>query len=126
MIVPFDPAIHERFVFSGFCRGAGEPRDWLHYLLRHGARCAVRVAPGNRDLYYAFAVATGPQTIAWAYTKEKLRNQGFLRELLGYLGVDVERPMVAMLSSPACEALKRKGWPIRYLVEDLYKVANGG
>ncbi len=114
MIVPFDPERHERFVFSGFCRGSGETWEWLHWHLRHGAKCAVRVAPGNPELYYAFAVVTGPQIVAWCYSKEKLRNQGFMTELLRHLGVDVQQPTLALLPSPACDELIRKGWPITY------------
>lgn len=114
MIVAFDPDRHQRFVFSAFCAGAGEPFEWLHRLLRHGARCAVRVAPANPDLFYAFAVVSAPQTVAWCYTKERLQGHGCMTALLAHLGVDVRQPMIALLSSPACEALRRKGWPIDY------------
>lgn len=114
MIVPFDPQVHERFVFSGFCNGAGEPWEWLHRLLRHGAKCAVRVAPAHPDLFYAFAVVSAPQTVAWCYTKSALRGHGFMSALLQHLGVDVGQPMIALLPSPAAEALRRRGWPIDY------------
>ncbi len=114
MIVPFDPQVHERFVFSGFCNGAGEPWEWLHRLLRHGARCAVRVGSTNRNLFYGFAVVTEPQVIAWCYTKKKLQGHGVMTALLGHLGVDIRQPMVALLPSPAAEGLRRHGWPISY------------
>ncbi len=115
MIVPYDPDLHRRFVFSAWCGGAGEPFDRLHRLFREGARCAVRVGETNEALFYGYAiVAAAPQTLVWAYTKEKLRGQGIMRALLQHLGVDVKAPMVALFHAPAFDALIAKGWPITY------------
>jgi hypothetical protein len=114
LIVAYDPALHRRFVFSAWCHGSGETFETLHRLMRGGARCAVRVADRNGRLYYAFAIAAGPQTVAWAYTKEALRGQGMMRSLLEHLGVDVNAPMLALFHAPAADALRDKGWPISY------------
>ncbi len=114
MIVPFDPELHRRFVFSAWCGGAGEPFDRLHRLFREGARCAVRIGETNAKLFYAYAIVLGPQQLVWAYTKEALRGQGIMRALLGHLGVDVHAPMTALFRSPSADALIGKGWPITY------------
>jgi len=115
MIVPFDPELHARFVFSAWCAGSGEPFERLHGLLRRGARCAVRVGQLNRDIYMGYAVVDGPQTVIWCYTKEKLRAKGIMRDLLDHLGVDIAKPIRALFWSPVADALVRKGWPLVYL-----------
>lgn len=119
MIVPYDPEVHRRFVFSAWCLGAGEPFDRLHRIFRAGARCAVRVGASNPDLFMGYVIAAPePQTIVWAYTKERLQGEGIMTELLEHLGVDRRKPIVALFRSPAADALVRKGWPIRYGTDD--------
>ena len=119
MIVPYDPVVHRRFVFSAWCLGAGEPFDRLHRIFRAGARCAVRVGSTNPSVFMGYlVVAPEPQTVVWAYTKERLQGQGICKALLEHMGIDRTLPMVVLFPSPAADALMRRGWPIRYGADD--------
>jgi hypothetical protein len=113
LIVPYDPDLHRRFVFSAWCAGAGEPWEVLHRLLRAGARCAVWVGTTNPALFMAYAVVMPErQTVVWAYTKERLRGQGIMRALLEHLGVRCQWPITVLFWSPVAEALIEGGWQI--------------
>jgi hypothetical protein len=132
LIVPFDPELHARFVFSAWCNGSGETFERLHRLLRTGARAAVKVGSTNRNVFMGWAVVTDPQTVAWVYTKDRLRGSGIMSRLLEHLGVDLEQPMTALFWSPACDGLIGNGWPIVYaegavrpLVRDERRAATG-
>jgi hypothetical protein len=113
-IVPFGPE-HERFVYSSWCAGSGEPRYVLADLLERGARLLVATGR-DPDLLVGWACALGDQVVVWAYTRATAgavsRGRGVMRALLAELGVDVKEPMVALFDSPACQGLIRKGWPI--------------
>jgi hypothetical protein len=117
-IVPLAPE-HERFVYSSWCAGAGEPRIVLEGLLARGARCVVLTGARDPGLLVGWAAAMPAphqQYVVWAYTRATAggasRGRGVMRALLGELGVDVTKPMTALFDSPACQGLVRKGWPI--------------
>lgn len=70
-------------------------------------------------LYIGWACAMPPphqQHVVWCYTRSTpagvARGRGVMRVLLAELGVDITAPMVALFDSPACQGLRRKGWPI--------------
>lgn len=122
-IVPLAPE-HERFVYSSWCAGAGEPRAVLSDLLANGARLVV-LTGRDPDLLIGWAAAFRPprqQLVVWAYTRATAgsasRGLGVMRALLAELGVDVKKPMVALFDSPACQGLIRKGWPITVAVKE--------
>lgn len=114
LIVPADPAVHGRWIFSTFCSGAGEPRETLHRLLRTGAaRAAVMQTEADASVFASWAaVISNQQTICWTYTKPLVRRRGHMVALLDFLGVDTTQPMYALFPSPALLGLIRKGWPI--------------
>lgn len=115
-IIPYDEERHRHFVEAAFCAGAGEPREALARLLRQGAaKCAVRVAATDADLFYGYAVVLDvPQTVVWTYVKQRLQRSGIMTELLQHLGVDMGRQVIALFPSPACNGMIRDGWNIKY------------
>jgi len=130
VIVPYDPDVHRRFVFSAWCGGAGEPFERLHRILRDGARCAVRVGNKNqpvliggqnRILIMGCAIIAAPQTVVWAYTKARLVHQGIMKALLEHLGVDRSRPITALFWSPlaqeSVDQMNARGWQITFGVD---------
>jgi hypothetical protein len=117
-IVPYAAEQHGRWVFSSWCAGSGEPWEALEQHLEKGARLLVYTGQ-DPDLFVGWACALAPpacQHVVWCYTRSTpagvARGRGVMRALLAELGVDTDKPMVALFDSPACQGLRRKGWPI--------------
>lgn len=124
-IVPFDRALHGRFVESEAMNAADK---WPHFLRRepglkyrladlvmHAAlvgQAAVAVVPEDHDLFVAFLVASGPQRIAYGYTKYGLRRMGIASRLCVTVGIDLTRPVALDIWTPAASRIAAKGRPL--------------
>lgn len=115
-IIEFDPVDHGAWVYSTFAASARQPRAILNEILRHGGKCMVEVGHEDPTLCIGFAVVAEGEVV-WVYVKPKARDMGKARRLLAALGVDMSGPLVAWFSSPACDGMRRRGKPIRYIGE---------
>lgn len=120
-IVPFDAAVHGRFVFSEAMNAAGK---WPNlgrskYDLADEVRRAtvtvpggsvVAVAPDDPDMFVGFVVCNGPQSLVYAYTKYACRRMGVATKLAAAVGICLSLPTSLAIWTPAASRIAAAGY----------------